>query len=167
MVEWYQDAVQEVVKQILLLLMAGATLDSVSPGMVEIALTPHPAISRQHGFVHGGGKPDDRDELSTTDRQTRLDPMDARLVLNVRFCGCYWGQSGHDLLHCICLLLTQSGHQPDASGAGGLSYEVDSLVDVTIDDRSSGNLATCRDDLIISAWTILIAECACTSLPRA
>jgi uncharacterized protein (TIGR00369 family) len=32
----------------------GATLDSVSPGMVEIALTPHPAISQQHGFVHGG-----------------------------------------------------------------------------------------------------------------
>jgi hypothetical protein len=31
----------------------GATLDSVSPGMVEIALTPHPAISQQHGFVHG------------------------------------------------------------------------------------------------------------------
>jgi hypothetical protein len=27
----------------------GATLDSVSPGMVEIALTPHPAISQQHG----------------------------------------------------------------------------------------------------------------------
>ena len=24
------------------------------PGMVEIALTPHPAISQQHGFVHGG-----------------------------------------------------------------------------------------------------------------
>jgi len=32
----------------------GATLDSVAPGMVEIALTPHPAISQQHGFVHGG-----------------------------------------------------------------------------------------------------------------
>jgi uncharacterized protein (TIGR00369 family) len=32
----------------------GATLDSVSPGMVEIALTPHAAISQQHGFVHGG-----------------------------------------------------------------------------------------------------------------
>lgn len=32
----------------------GATLGSVSPGTVEIALTPHPAISQQHGFVHGG-----------------------------------------------------------------------------------------------------------------
>jgi uncharacterized protein (TIGR00369 family) len=32
----------------------GATLTTVSPGMVEIALTPHPAISQQHGFVHGG-----------------------------------------------------------------------------------------------------------------
>jgi uncharacterized protein (TIGR00369 family) len=32
----------------------GATLDSVTPGMVEIALAPHPAISQQHGFVHGG-----------------------------------------------------------------------------------------------------------------
>src|SRR5262245_25206754 len=26
----------------------------------------------------------------------------------------YWGQSGHGLVHCTCLLLTQSGHwQPD------------------------------------------------------
>jgi|GEM_PF-5694468 len=32
----------------------GATLSSVSPGMVEIALSPHPAISQQHGFVHAG-----------------------------------------------------------------------------------------------------------------
>jgi uncharacterized protein (TIGR00369 family) len=32
----------------------GATLGSVSPGMVEIVLRPHPAISQQHGFVHGG-----------------------------------------------------------------------------------------------------------------
>src|SRR5262249_30399386 len=32
----------------------GATLGNVSPGMVEIALSPHPAISQQHGFVHGG-----------------------------------------------------------------------------------------------------------------
>jgi uncharacterized protein (TIGR00369 family) len=31
-----------------------ATLGSVSPGMVEIALSPHPAISQQHGFVHAG-----------------------------------------------------------------------------------------------------------------
>jgi uncharacterized protein (TIGR00369 family) len=32
----------------------GATLGSVSPGVVEIALSPHPAISQQHGFVHAG-----------------------------------------------------------------------------------------------------------------
>jgi hypothetical protein len=34
-------------------------------------------------------------------------PVDA----DVRFRGRYWGQSGHALLHCICLLLTQSGHR--------------------------------------------------------
>ena len=28
----------------------GATLGSVSPGLVEIVLRPHPAISQQHGF---------------------------------------------------------------------------------------------------------------------
>ena len=32
----------------------GATLGSVSPGRVEIALSPHLAISQQHGFVHAG-----------------------------------------------------------------------------------------------------------------
>ena len=32
----------------------GATLDGVSPGSVEIALKPHPAVSQQHGFVHAG-----------------------------------------------------------------------------------------------------------------
>ncbi len=32
----------------------GARLDSVSPGLVEIALSPQPAISQQHGFVHAG-----------------------------------------------------------------------------------------------------------------
>lgn len=32
----------------------GATLVSVAPGMVEIALSPHSAISQQHGFVHAG-----------------------------------------------------------------------------------------------------------------
>ena len=66
--------------------------------------------------------------------------------------------------------MTRSGHQTDDNAAGPF-YEVfrahtDSLVDVTVDDRSSGNLATSRDDLIISAGTILIAESACTILPR-
>ena len=32
----------------------GATLESVSPGMVEILVSPHPAILQQHGFIHGG-----------------------------------------------------------------------------------------------------------------
>ena len=32
----------------------GAALDSVSPGVVEIIVSPHPAILQQHGFVHGG-----------------------------------------------------------------------------------------------------------------
>jgi uncharacterized protein (TIGR00369 family) len=32
----------------------GATLNSVAPGKVEIALVPAPAISQQHGFVHAG-----------------------------------------------------------------------------------------------------------------
>jgi uncharacterized protein (TIGR00369 family) len=32
----------------------GATLVSVEPGAVEIALVPAPAISQQHGFVHAG-----------------------------------------------------------------------------------------------------------------
>ena len=31
--------------------------------------------------------------------------------LDVRFRGRYWGQSGHALLHCICPLMTQSGHR--------------------------------------------------------
>lgn len=29
----------------------GAALDSVSPGIVEIIVSPHPAILQQHGFV--------------------------------------------------------------------------------------------------------------------
>ena len=32
----------------------GATLVTVAPGRVEIALNPDPAISQQHGFVHAG-----------------------------------------------------------------------------------------------------------------
>lgn len=32
----------------------GATLESVSPGKVEIALIPRPELSQQHGFVHAG-----------------------------------------------------------------------------------------------------------------
>jgi uncharacterized protein (TIGR00369 family) len=32
----------------------GATLGSISPGLVEVVLRPGPAISQQHGFVHAG-----------------------------------------------------------------------------------------------------------------
>jgi uncharacterized protein (TIGR00369 family) len=32
----------------------GATLRTVAPGLVEIAIRPGPAISQQHGFVHAG-----------------------------------------------------------------------------------------------------------------
>ena len=32
----------------------GATLEAISPGVVEISVRPDPAISQQHGFVHAG-----------------------------------------------------------------------------------------------------------------
>jgi uncharacterized protein (TIGR00369 family) len=32
----------------------GATLGEMSPGQVEISIRPSPAISQQHGFIHGG-----------------------------------------------------------------------------------------------------------------
>src|SRR5277367_453714 len=32
----------------------GASLGNVAPGLVEIAISPVPAISQQHGFVHAG-----------------------------------------------------------------------------------------------------------------
>lgn len=32
----------------------GASLGTVSPGVVEIVMRPAPAISQQHGFVHAG-----------------------------------------------------------------------------------------------------------------
>ncbi len=32
----------------------GATLESVAPGVVQIALRPTPEISQQHGFIHAG-----------------------------------------------------------------------------------------------------------------
>jgi uncharacterized protein (TIGR00369 family) len=32
----------------------GASLVTIAPGLVEIAITPTPAISQQHGFVHAG-----------------------------------------------------------------------------------------------------------------
>ncbi len=32
----------------------GASLGTVTPGFVEVVLTPSPAVSQQHGFVHAG-----------------------------------------------------------------------------------------------------------------
>ena len=32
----------------------GATLSRIAPGQVDIALTPKPEVSQQHGFVHAG-----------------------------------------------------------------------------------------------------------------
>jgi uncharacterized protein (TIGR00369 family) len=32
----------------------GAVIHPIAPGIVEIAVVPSPAISQQHGFVHGG-----------------------------------------------------------------------------------------------------------------
>lgn len=32
----------------------GAAIHTVAPGIVEIVVTPSPAVSQQHGFVHGG-----------------------------------------------------------------------------------------------------------------
>lgn len=32
----------------------GAAIHPIAPGIVEIAVTPSPAVSQQHGFVHGG-----------------------------------------------------------------------------------------------------------------
>ena len=32
----------------------GATFGNISPGFVEVAISPTPAISQQHGFIHAG-----------------------------------------------------------------------------------------------------------------
>ena len=37
-----------------LMITLGATLGRISPGAVEIVIRPTPAVSQQHGFVHGG-----------------------------------------------------------------------------------------------------------------
>ena len=49
-----------------------------------------------------------RDEVSMARHAAQGVPACA----DVRFWDRYWRQSGHALMHCICLLLTQSGHQP-------------------------------------------------------
>ncbi len=50
----YEDRVRASFARQGLMSTLGATLVSVAPGLVEIAIRPAPAISQQHGFVHAG-----------------------------------------------------------------------------------------------------------------
>ena len=50
----YEDRVRASFARQGLMSTLGATLVSVAPGVVEIAIRPAPAISQQHGFVHAG-----------------------------------------------------------------------------------------------------------------
>ena len=50
----YEDRIRSSFARQGLMSTVGATLVSVSPGMVEIAIRADPAISQQHGFVHAG-----------------------------------------------------------------------------------------------------------------
>jgi uncharacterized protein (TIGR00369 family) len=52
--EKQQERVKASVAKQGLMTTLGATLESVSPGMVEILVSPNPAILQQHGFIHGG-----------------------------------------------------------------------------------------------------------------
>src|SRR6478609_297265 len=47
-----------------------------------------------------------------------------------RFRGRYWGKSGHGLVHCICPLLTQSGHHGPMQGAPLAKIETESRINV-------------------------------------
>ena len=50
----YEDRVRASFAKQGLMSTLGATLVSVAPGLVEIALRPTPAVAQQHGFVHAG-----------------------------------------------------------------------------------------------------------------
>ena len=50
----YEDRIRSSFAKQGLMTTLGATLAEVSPGRVEITLTPHPSISQQHGFIHAG-----------------------------------------------------------------------------------------------------------------
>lgn len=50
----YQERIRSSFAKQGLMSTLGATLGSISPGLVEIAIRPDPAISQQHGFVHAG-----------------------------------------------------------------------------------------------------------------
>ena len=48
------DRIQQSFAKQGLMTTLGARLTTVEPGFVEIVMTPSPAISQQHGFVHAG-----------------------------------------------------------------------------------------------------------------
>lgn len=50
----YETRVRESFAKQGLMSTLGASLLSVTPGAVEIAIRPAPAISQQHGFIHAG-----------------------------------------------------------------------------------------------------------------
>lgn len=50
----YEDRVRASFAKQGLLATLAASLEAVEPGQVTIALTPSPAVSQQHGFVHAG-----------------------------------------------------------------------------------------------------------------
>jgi len=94
---------------------------------------------------------------------------------------CFRMQSEHAGLHYKCPLMTQSGHSPKlgyASDTFGVRYHetLDCKADafptkarifhahtkmaLSLETLGSCNLATCRDDLNISTWMLLIAASA-------
>jgi uncharacterized protein (TIGR00369 family) len=50
----YQERIRRSFAKQGLMSTLGACLGNISPGLVEITMCPHPAISQQHGFVHAG-----------------------------------------------------------------------------------------------------------------
>ena len=50
----YQERIQSSFAKQGLMRTLGATLEHISPGVVEIAMRPTDAISQQHGFTHAG-----------------------------------------------------------------------------------------------------------------
>lgn len=50
----FQSRIRESFARQGLMTSLGASLVHVAPGVVEIALSPSPSVSQQHGFVHAG-----------------------------------------------------------------------------------------------------------------
>ena len=49
----YQERIRSSFAKQGLMRTLGASLEQISPGVVEIGMRPHAAISQQHGFTHG------------------------------------------------------------------------------------------------------------------